>query len=449
MVSIKNAIVGNRMSGLVGVDAWTSEGIAKMEKEPPRSLTVRRVIKVGSNNDVLEEMANSYDRLSDSLRTYPLGVNPMVGVQFQNGAGSKTQTSLPYKLSSAFRPPLMPLEQTLPLSRQARKTFEIQVNPSEPSASEPFYFHKPLKTALVAEGRPIAAAPKSLKEVVTAGYRITVDARKTVGHRTRLEAERVIFENPRVVVVEQETPLRFSQTANKTAHKVALLPVDNGVVLSRQTRLSEDVMAAKSSTAGVVSHRPSRFKMNELSRADPVETVKSSTAGVAVHRPSRFKMNDALRGDPVETVKSSTAGVAVHRPSRFKMNDTLRGDPVETVKSSTAGVAVHRPSRFKMNDPPRPSEYKAPQNKGQKDNLNRSDGRSMREALKTETRADVSVDSRQQQPRSEHVLEPKAAPIAVVAAVSRSGTAPVGNVPEPRSGTVDRALSQQSFLHNR
>jgi len=445
MVSIKNAIVGNRMPGLVGVDAWTSAGIAKMEKEPPRSLTVRRVVKVGANNDLLEQVANSYDRLSDSLRTYPLGVNPMVGVQFQNG-GSKTQTSLPYKLSSAFRPPLMPLEQTLPLSRQARKPVEIQANPSEPSSAEPFYFHKPLQRPLAVESGPIATAPKARGEVVTRGYRITVDARKTMPHRTPLAAERVIFENPRVVVVEQGAPMLVSQTAPRHLRKIAL--PDGDVVLDRQPLLSDRVFAAKSSTAGVPSHRPSRFKMADPLRGDQVAAAKSSTAGVPSHRPSRFKMADPLRGDQVAAPKSSTAGVPSHRPSRFKMADPLRGDQVAAAKSSTAGVPSHRPSRFRMNDPPRPSEYTAPQNKGHKDTLNRSEDRPMREALKTATRADVSVDSREQEPPPELILEPKAAPVSVVAAVSRPGQTVV-SAAEPRSGTVDRAVSLQSFLHNR
>lgn len=265
MATIKNAIVGNRMQGLAGVDSWTSSGIAKLTKEPPKSLTVRRIVKVGQNNDLLDELANSYDRLRGSLRTYPLGVNPMVAVQFH--APSSTQTSLPYKLSSAFRPPLMPLEQTLPLSRQHRKTVEISINSVVPSTAEPFFFHKPLKEALVVDGGLIASAPRAQKEVLTQGYRIKAPDRVKPPERPRLESRRIMFENPRVICIE-EAPLRIPQSTNKTEKRVAVPQENYSIVLEKQP-LHSDTNTTKSSSAGVFRHQPKNIKLaNPISITD-------------------------------------------------------------------------------------------------------------------------------------------------------------------------------------
>ena len=387
MVSIKNAIVGNGMQGLEGVDSWTMSGIAKMTKEPPKSVTLRRVVKVGENNDILETMGNSYDRLSDSIRVYPLGVNPMVAVQFQQTPGSKAQTSLPYKLSSAFRPPIMTLEDTMPLSRQHRKTVEIASNISQSLSTDPFYFHKPLKQSLVVESRFLASVPKAQKEVSTQGYRITLQSRKTVPDRPRVETERVLFENPRIVVLEDD-PLRIHQTTNKNAKKISLPPSDTTLVLNKENLRIQTV------------------------------TAKSSSAGVSSHRPKNFKMSDVITTEAV-AAKSSSAGVSSHRPQNFKMADILR------IPEHVAVVASDRPNHDVR------SEYSR-----------------TRDTIKTATRSDLSVE-RVHELRPEHVLDSKS-PIVSVDAVKNGAPAslPV-DLPPMRSGIAERGVSLQNFLHNR
>jgi hypothetical protein len=331
MASIKNAIVGNRMSGLPGVDSWTSAGISKLEKEPPKSLTVRRVIKVGENNELLETLSLSYDRLKDSLRTYPLGVNPMVAVQFQTN--SSTQTSLPYKLSSAFRPPIMPLEQTLPLSRQHRKTVEISINSVVPSSAEPFYFHRPLKETMVVDGGQLAASPRGYRSVNTPGYRITAPDRVQPPERPRLETKRILFENPRIVVVE-ENPLRISQTTNKKSTRVAVPAIGSEVFLQKQP-LSSAATAPKSSRAGVVRTEPKNFKM-----ANPLKIPEYS---VEAKKPPKDNMNRNEHPRMKTAMRTETRGeLEIEHEQQIRAEPSLEAK-MSIISVETAKKGAHIP----------------------------------------------------------------------------------------------------------
>jgi hypothetical protein len=290
MANIKNAIVGNRMQGLPGVDAWTSSGIAKLPKEPHKSVTLRRIIKVGENNDVLDELANSSDRLRDAIRPYALGVNPMVAVQFQNN--SNIQTSLPYKLSSAFRPPIMRQEETLPLSRQHRKTVEITINSVVNQNTEPFYFHKPLKQSLPIEGLQIPSAPKAQKEVSTQGYKIRVGERVQPQEKNKIQSRRVLFENPRVVVLEDKL-LKIDKTAALNSKKISV-PSDAEVVVLQKIPLHSDVTAVKSSSAGVSRVQPKRFKMNAPIRLPELTIQMKLPTKDNLNRSLQPRMRDGL-----------------------------------------------------------------------------------------------------------------------------------------------------------
>jgi hypothetical protein len=290
MANIKNAIAGNRMQGLPGVDAWTSSGIAKLPKEPPKSVTLRRIVRVGENNDLLNEVANSGDRLRDSIRPYALGVNPMVAVQFNN-ANSSVQTSLPYKLSSNFRPPIMRQEETLPLSRQHRKTVEITINSVVNSNTEPFYFHKPLKETLPVEGLQIPSASKSKKEVVTKGYKIRLGDRVQPEERKKVETRRVIFENPRVIVVEDV--LKVDPHTALNLKKVSV-PSDSDTLILNKTPIHSEIVAKKSSSAGVYRVEPKNFKMNNPVRIPEIKTQVKPFSKDNLNRTTQPRMRDTV-----------------------------------------------------------------------------------------------------------------------------------------------------------
>jgi hypothetical protein len=118
-------------------------GCMNILRDPPKSITTRRIDKVGETSSITELIDESGDRACEAISLYARGVNPMVSVSYGNagnnggqrpmGCGSSdvgssgnnlhsAQAFLPYRVArdGAFRPPIISQQQLLPLSRQPR-----------------------------------------------------------------------------------------------------------------------------------------------------------------------------------------------------------------------------------------------------------------------------------------------------------------------------------------
>lgn len=134
------------MSGLTSVKPVMLENVeswgASMHiiRDPPKSVMTRRIDRVGTNNDVLDQVDGGNTRANEAISYFPRGVNPSVSVSYSNHgngqsnseAGGSSQAFLPYRImkDGAFRPPIIRQEQLLPLSRQARLTTSVNTNTS-------------------------------------------------------------------------------------------------------------------------------------------------------------------------------------------------------------------------------------------------------------------------------------------------------------------------------
>ena len=128
-------------------------GTFNILRDPPKSIFTKRIDKVGQNNSLNDSIDESSDRMSEGIKVYARGVNPMVSVSYDNNsnnAGSftnaafgqgnnigqghhqgKKQAFLPYRIADkgAFRPPIRSQFDLLPLSRQPRAWFQALTNP--------------------------------------------------------------------------------------------------------------------------------------------------------------------------------------------------------------------------------------------------------------------------------------------------------------------------------
>ena len=122
-------------------------------RDPPKSIHTRYIEKVGDTNRVTQQVAASGDRFCEGIMPYARGVNPMVDVSYSNYgtnggqnrniygshsansvnqlSGSLGQVKLPYRVmrDGAFRPPVKPPQELLPLSRLPRVTTSRTVTP--------------------------------------------------------------------------------------------------------------------------------------------------------------------------------------------------------------------------------------------------------------------------------------------------------------------------------
>lgn len=112
-------------STLPSVEGWGTN--MNIIRDPVKSITTRRRDKVGDNNQITNMIDESGDRMCEAIRLYAAGSNPFATVTMNNyntrgGYNSGTAAYLPHRIMNdgAFRPPLVTLEQQVPLSRMPR-----------------------------------------------------------------------------------------------------------------------------------------------------------------------------------------------------------------------------------------------------------------------------------------------------------------------------------------
>ena len=122
---------------LPSVESWGTNN--NILRDPPKSITTRRVDKVSETSIIEQEIDDSTNRASEYIRVYARGSNPMVSVSYDNfGTNSgitsgqrllygNQQSKLPYRvdLDGAFRPPVLREVDLLPLSRLPRNNTTI------------------------------------------------------------------------------------------------------------------------------------------------------------------------------------------------------------------------------------------------------------------------------------------------------------------------------------
>ena len=125
-------------------------GSMNILRDPPKSITTRRIDKVGQTSLITDMVDESHTRACENIRQFALGVNPFVSVSYSNegnnggqrpsgfsNINAGRQAYLPYTVmrDGAFRPPVMRQEQLMPLSRQPRIWTQAMTNPDFPDFS--------------------------------------------------------------------------------------------------------------------------------------------------------------------------------------------------------------------------------------------------------------------------------------------------------------------------
>jgi hypothetical protein len=132
-----SAITNKGKITLPSVDSWGTN--LNILKDPPKSIHTRLKTLVGANNDVLNEVDDSANRIGEYINVYARGVNPFVSVSYSNtgstnngsiAKGGQTHAMLPYRImrDGAFRPPIYTQEDLLPGSRLPRVKTEAKTN---------------------------------------------------------------------------------------------------------------------------------------------------------------------------------------------------------------------------------------------------------------------------------------------------------------------------------
>jgi hypothetical protein len=134
-----SGIVGYGKATLPSVEEWNMN--TNILRDPPKSVTTRKIDKVGETSVIAQTLGESDDRFCEAINYYARGQNPMVSISYSNNGtnggarasilDNKGQTFLPYRVArgGAFRPPIRRQEDLLPLSRQPRIWQTVNTQP--------------------------------------------------------------------------------------------------------------------------------------------------------------------------------------------------------------------------------------------------------------------------------------------------------------------------------
>ena len=132
---------------LPSVESWGTN--MNILRDPPKSITTRRINRVGETSSITEMIDQSGNRSCEAINVYARGVNPFVSVSYSNygnnggqrsgglKAGGVASAKLPYRVmrDGAFRPPVLLQEDLLPLSRMPRIWTSAFTKPGFPDFS--------------------------------------------------------------------------------------------------------------------------------------------------------------------------------------------------------------------------------------------------------------------------------------------------------------------------
>lgn len=119
-----SGVFPRRTVTLPSVEMWGTD--MNILKEPHKSITTRRIDKVGSNLELLNMIEDAPDRIVDNILVYGRGLNI-----FKTYGDKSNRPKETYRLQTdgAFRPPIITPQQVMPLSRQPRALTQVKINP--------------------------------------------------------------------------------------------------------------------------------------------------------------------------------------------------------------------------------------------------------------------------------------------------------------------------------
>ena len=143
-----SAITNHGKITLPSIESWSSN--MSILKDPPKSITTRRIDKVGQTSDITAMIDNAGDRACGTILQYSRGINPSVSVQYNNSGNmsgkslqgnNQQQAFLPYRVArdGAFRPPIKTQYDLLPLSRLPRVWTSSYTNKAFPDFTKKLY----------------------------------------------------------------------------------------------------------------------------------------------------------------------------------------------------------------------------------------------------------------------------------------------------------------------
>jgi hypothetical protein len=318
-----SGIVNYGKAVLPSVESWGSNN--NILRDPPRSITTRRIDKVSETMMIDQEIQESGDRVSESILVYPRGANVMVGVSYNNQGmnASGQQAKLPYRVmkDGVFRPPVLREFNLFPLSRLPRNNTTI-----DPVANTADFTKKLICPGTAKDYRSVKDDTLHVEAEVPKGQPIRrpteVGARQNIQSMLYTDAEAIKTQN-----VQRPVEVSARQHIQSTVHAEA-----ETLKTQRVERPVE--MYSRQGIQNLVHAQAQTGKAQRVERPVPmfarqgIQEVVHATAHTNT-RVNQFQQNN-------RSVKYTNDSVRLMRPQQASTSNPSRKIGVRTVDSKVA-----------------------------------------------------------------------------------------------------------------
>jgi hypothetical protein len=345
-------------------------------KDPPKSIHTRRINKVGNDSAITTSIDGSGDRFNEAISYYAKGVNPMVGVSYSNmgnnggqrggsvhttGGICSSEASLPYKImqGGAFRPPIIPPQLLLPLSRQPRLPTKVTCNPGFKKFSSQFTCSNQtsaetcsaIQPTFLTEVRPTAVytLQKSALEPIEVKYNIQpcIKIECESGTRTMDVVQRTV-QAPYSGIVYDSEPINVTSTA-KGEYSMNSEQNNMNVEKYIQNPVTASAEANKNSKVG------KSVKFSDM--VDAPLPVKNNT--LSVEGNSGRIGSERIRYDATEDNMDLRRPLPVHSQTTNKIDmtraNTIRHNNTKILERNKPLISSNDPINIQRN--PNPTSY--------------------------------------------------------------------------------------------
>jgi len=339
-----NAVIGKHAKAtLPSVEGWKSTN--SILRDPPKSITTRRIDRVDADGSLNKLYAESGDRFSENINLYPRGVNPFVAVQYGNTqysgtnssggnmgststtTGSVGTTKLPYRIMSggAFRPPQLTQEQLLPLSRQPRNFTSMASNPQ---------FVDYTKTIMCTAQK----TPVSFRQVKKPSMNINTTATANKSQNIRVEGTKEHYINIRRHVVEN--PVIASADAKISARSnLQIVNRENCREAKRQIN-NHDVGTNKSENIHISINPENEYELTKNIPEYSTESNKSQNIHIFINPENEYELMKNIPEYSTESNKSENIHVFIDPENEYEFTKNIPEYSTEAKKSDPR-VYVH------------------------------------------------------------------------------------------------------------
>lgn len=223
-------------------------------RDPPKSITTRRIDKVNQDGSLNEMMYHNGDRIAENINVFARGVNPMVAVEYTSNGGAAVGApgKLPYRIMNggAYRPPQLRQEQLLPLSRQNRNLSQTYTNKAYLDFSK----------TIMCGATQCGSSMRQIKNSITTEVKPTKTMNIQVPVKEHFELKYIV-----------ENPTSTSVSANKTA-KSNLQMVNRQNVKEALKEINQYVQ-----TSGIQTQSHQNYIHNEVELERNIPSYTAST----------------------------------------------------------------------------------------------------------------------------------------------------------------------------